>query len=361
MATVTKPIALDESLNTTESPSRNVADVLAEELQNIASAIGGGGSGGHTIIDPDGQDMTQRAGMQFADLHLSDDGVNDKTVVEAFEVLADESDFDDLDESDAENDGAYLFENDGVPLDDSMVAHGTETVRDVLNRIGYLSGLRFKNLGTSFTAEQQAKLASGDLTDFWNGDYWVDEAQGVVWRIVDNTGIFRKTGDTEFDSPSIVIMPDNPLINSTSGLHLMNDSDSTGGGYQQTKYRTTYRSQCRTMFDNFFGSAHIANHREQLSVSSGCAWTDCDIELPSELNLFGSTIFGNGGFNVSSVLGQFRLFALAPYFIVNRDFNFWLRDAKSGSDFCAVSKQGGCWFFGASYTWCDLMPYGIII
>lgn len=42
MATVTKPIALDESINTTESPSRNLADVLAQELSGIASAITGG-------------------------------------------------------------------------------------------------------------------------------------------------------------------------------------------------------------------------------------------------------------------------------------------------------------------------------
>lgn len=42
MATVTKPIALDESINTTESPSRNLADVLAQELSGIATAIGGG-------------------------------------------------------------------------------------------------------------------------------------------------------------------------------------------------------------------------------------------------------------------------------------------------------------------------------
>lgn len=42
MATVTKPIALDESINTTESSSRNIADVLAQELSGIASAITGG-------------------------------------------------------------------------------------------------------------------------------------------------------------------------------------------------------------------------------------------------------------------------------------------------------------------------------
>ena len=35
MATVTKPIALDESLNTTEQTPRNIADVLAQELSRI--------------------------------------------------------------------------------------------------------------------------------------------------------------------------------------------------------------------------------------------------------------------------------------------------------------------------------------
>ena len=39
MATVTKPMALDESFNTTENTSRNVADVLAEGLSDIADAI----------------------------------------------------------------------------------------------------------------------------------------------------------------------------------------------------------------------------------------------------------------------------------------------------------------------------------
>lgn len=42
MATVTKPMALDESIKTTESTSRNIADVLAQELSGIASAITGG-------------------------------------------------------------------------------------------------------------------------------------------------------------------------------------------------------------------------------------------------------------------------------------------------------------------------------
>lgn len=41
----------------------------------------GGGSGGHTIINSAGTDMTQRAGLQFEGMGVTDDSVNDKTVV----------------------------------------------------------------------------------------------------------------------------------------------------------------------------------------------------------------------------------------------------------------------------------------
>lgn len=42
MAVQFDPIAKDESLNTTELTPRNVADVLAQELSNIATSISGG-------------------------------------------------------------------------------------------------------------------------------------------------------------------------------------------------------------------------------------------------------------------------------------------------------------------------------
>lgn len=46
-----------------------------------ANLGGGGGSGGHTIIDPLGQNMPQRTGLQFIGANVTDDSVNDKTVV----------------------------------------------------------------------------------------------------------------------------------------------------------------------------------------------------------------------------------------------------------------------------------------
>lgn len=82
MATVTKPLALDESINTTEQTPRNVADVLAQGLDAIEQAIASGsGSGGHTIVNASGTDMTQRAKMQFVDAVVTDDAVNDVTKI----------------------------------------------------------------------------------------------------------------------------------------------------------------------------------------------------------------------------------------------------------------------------------------
>ena len=114
MAVQYDPIAKDESLNTTELSPRNIADVLAEELSGIASALtpaqlsslsdvvistpsngqtlkynsvtqkweNANDAGGHVIEEQDGTDMTQRANLQFVDAHLTDDSVNDRTEVE---------------------------------------------------------------------------------------------------------------------------------------------------------------------------------------------------------------------------------------------------------------------------------------
>ena len=43
---------------------------------------GGGGTGGHTIIDENGNSMTARAGLQFVGANVDDDATNNKTIVD---------------------------------------------------------------------------------------------------------------------------------------------------------------------------------------------------------------------------------------------------------------------------------------
>ena len=137
MATQYDPIAKDESLNTTESPSRNVADVLAEELQNIAQAIGGGGGqGGHTIVDASDTDMPQRASLQFVDAGVTDDAVDDVTKIEIVQEISAESDLN------SAPDGVYQGTWDEDPSDvltADMVGYGSGTVKDALDDADILS------------------------------------------------------------------------------------------------------------------------------------------------------------------------------------------------------------------------------
>lgn len=142
MATQYDPIAKDESLNTTENPSRNIADVLAEGLDDIVSALGGGSledlndvaivtpsngqtlkynsttqkwenandAGGHTIYDPDETAMTQRAGLGFADAHVSDNSGDDRTDVSLVQRITD-ANWALLDPTDESNNGFYQIGN----------------------------------------------------------------------------------------------------------------------------------------------------------------------------------------------------------------------------------------------------------
>lgn len=53
-----------------------------DNMVKIDNAIGGGGGGGgHTIIDQSGNSMPNRTGLQFIGASVTDDSVNNKTVV----------------------------------------------------------------------------------------------------------------------------------------------------------------------------------------------------------------------------------------------------------------------------------------
>ena len=203
------------------------------------------------------------------------------------------------------------------------------------------SGLRFKNLGTSFTTAQATAIANGDFSDLWNGDYWVDSTQNITWRIVDNTGVYRKVGDNTsasyYDKPSLIVMPDKAL-----GVNASIHNSATATGYGVCYYRTASnrRAAYKTMFANFFGSSHVLTYRDNLQGTLGSRyWYDCDAELPSEVQLFGHYGAATSMYNINTAWAQFRLFALAPYMAINGE-DTWLRDTKDTSNWCYLTNLG---------------------
>lgn len=258
---------------------------------------------------------------------------------------------------------------------DSSIQTLTNQIDIIESSVNWRTGLRFKNLGTSFTSAQQTALTNGDFSEFWNGDYWV--IGGHNWRIVDNSGIARRKGDTNFDRNSLVIMPDDNLV--VAEAYLIDDANDSGHGYNNCAYRTRTdgkgRAQCKSIISSAFGSSHIASHRELMSSARGTsgatswAWTDADVELPSEANIYGHSAWSSGitsgcyspGYNIGTEWGQFMLFRLAPYMAINRNQNYWLRDIASASYFAGVDNGGYASSYTPSSARVGLRPHFILV
>lgn len=220
---------------------------------------------------------------------------------------------------------------------------------------------RGKNLGSSLTAQQLANIRNGTFEDLFVGDYWV--INSVTWRIVD-INYWMRCGDTDFNKPHLVIMPDNPLYNAQ-----MNAENTTAGGYVGSAMYTTNLNDAKTAVAAAFGDA-VLTHREYLTnaVSNGYpsagAWYDSSVELPNECMMYGSHIFtagGDGSFVPARYTinkSQLALFKLVPKFIHNRN-TIWLRDVVSASGFANVYSHGRAGSNGASYSSGVRVVFGI--
>lgn len=202
---------------------------------------------------------------------------------------------------------------------------------------------RGKNLGSNVTAEQYAAIAAGTFDDLYIGDYWT--IGGVTYRIA-AFDYYLQTGDTPCTDHHVTLIPDIPMY-----THVMNETDSTVGGYVGSKMYTEGLTPAKTTIASAFGSAHILTHRQYLSNAvtdgypSGGAWYDSTVELMTEQNVYGGKIFGvaNTGTVIPHLFtldkSQFPLFALRPDMISGRSW-FWLRDVISAYGFADVFETG---------------------
>lgn len=222
------------------------------------------------------------------------------------------------------------------------------------------------NLGSSYTTAQKNQVSAGTFTDLYLGGYWHDSSQNLDWRIW-GFDYFYNRGDTVTSTHHLAIMPDQNLLAADgSTTHYMNDTDTTTGGYKGTKLRSTYLSQCITKFTNFFGKAPLS-HRELISnavsdgKASGWEWVSTQCEVPSEVMMYGSIIWGqstisNGsGYNIGISYPILPLAQVAPWHVRN-GANYWLRDVVSASHFAFVSVTGLANYGSASNSWVGVRP-----
>lgn len=207
--------------------------------------------------------------------------------------------------------------------------------------------------GTLFT-----RISSGSFEDLFVGDYIVKN--NITWRIA-GFDVYLHKGDTELTKHHAIIVPDKHLTTAQ-----MNSSNTTVGGYvASAMYTTTLPSVLETYITPVFGS-HVIEIRNVLTnginssgynrwgTNSGCsngwAWYSRKVDLMNENQVFGSISWSSSGFETGSDNCQLPLFRLAPEYITNRSYWYWLRTVVDSSRFARVGDDGISLHSGASAT-----------
>ncbi len=206
---------------------------------------------------------------------------------------------------------------------------------------------RGKFLGNQVTPEQYARIADGTFEDMYIGDYWT--INGVQY-IIAAFNYYHNTGDTALTQNHVTLVPGSSLY-----THVMNDTDTTDGGYVGSKMYTEGLAQAKSMISSAFGG-HVVTHRRYLSnaTSDGQAsagvWVDSVIELMNEAMAFGGRINGSamyGLYDTGIEKAQLPLFKFRHDLIGIRA-TWWLRDVCSASYFAHVRTTGDAHRYRAS-------------
>lgn len=250
----------------------------------------------------------------------------------------------------------------------SMVPDGTPTHNNVF---------RGKNLG-ALNATHIANIQNGTFHDMFIGDYFQINGSNYV---IAGINYKHLRGDNIPLGNHLLLMPDrfskleDGTVMRSDGktTHYMNDTDTTAGGFANTKLYKTYMPSIQKRLEADFGS-HLLTFREFVSThvdESGAPdqgeWRDAKLSIPNETMVYGATLNGNSKngswYNVGDDVAQLPLFRLNSDELTNsRDMGFWLRDIHSASGF-AVTNGGifGCaYWFTASNVWAGVRAFFLI-
>ena len=262
-----------------------------------------------------------------------------------------------------------------------------QSLRNTVNAFGngaHNAIYRGKNLGTFSDALSSAIRAGvfagtydGVYADIYPGDYL--SFNNVAYTYLDEndvqqsdtyTGIIRaadidtylRTGNTDLTSHHVAFVPDKNMFTAP-----MNDTDTTEGGYVNSKMRTVYLRRAEAIFKACFGEDHLLSHKEFLvnvstdGMATGVAWIDSLVDLMDERMVYGAPIFDNGDVSGKQSVSykQFNLFRHCPAMISNRNF-YWLRNMASATQFSRVYSDGRCQACAASTATGGVRPYALI-
>ncbi len=209
-----------------------------------------------------------------------------------------------------------------------------------------------------------SEIESGKFDDIFVGDYIVDKKTNlkdmngnqIRYLVADIDNYLNPgTGKASLTKHHATIIPAVSLMTAK-----MNETDTTENGYAgsnmvATTLTTILNTYIKPVFDN-----HIIEYGNMLTtkidrtrtnrygianggVSSAWVWYDRQLDLMSEMNVFGSTIWSSSGHDTGIDNRQYAIFKLKPIFIYsygNKTFTCWLKDVVSSAYFADIDGNG---------------------
>ncbi len=195
-------------------------------------------------------------------------------------------------------------------------------------------------------------ISNGTFDDIYVGDYIV--ANNVTWLIADIDN-YLYSGDVPLTKHHATIIPAKPLMNIG-----MNETDTTEGGYYNSRMATEILPglvAADGTIGKVFG-AHLIEYRNLLSnrvnkeainqsggrwlgASNEWGWYTRKIDLMSEVNVYGTTVWSSSGYDVGIDNRQYAIFQLKPEYIGNARFHYWLKVVSGATQFAGIYGYGG--------------------
>lgn len=247
------------------------------------------------------------------------------------------------------------------------------TIVNVINPGGLSNNERYlpKNLGTITAANindfvSSYGLNTGNYKDIYPGCYIHigDSVANTDW-MVGGLGIKHNSGDTAMGHGAEFIPRNQGFAYGTQ----MNDSNTTAGGYKGSAMHTYLTGTVAPALQAILGS-HLLNQQVQLTnavdtakasqysgwtgMASGWEWTDAKAVLMSEVEVYGSTVWG-GPYDVGEARTKLPVFNFISPVEFGRG-NFWLRAVASSAVFARCNSYGGADCYSAGGTGLYVRP-----
>ena len=261
----------------------------------------------------------------------------------------------------------------------ALLAMGVAGISDAKGAEFHNCLFRGKDLLAEFgTLEAlSAKVQSGDFSNIYVGDYITksivvdDVTYNLTFRVAD-IDYFVHNGDQELTTHHLVLVPDEVFM---TNQVIMNDSNTTTGGFLGSKAWTTVIPKITAALQTAFGSAHVLKHSRQLSnavntstasmagagftgATSGWAWADAYACFLNEVMVYGCTAFSSSFHDVADGNHQLALFRLAKEYVSKPRVDWWLSAVADSTTFARVVRNGGASCDDASRagSWLGVRP-----